>query len=69
MLYIITVRYICMYISHGLDSHAATNSNPANAAAVADPTKNLEAREAGVLYMSQQPCRFSRVSLRAFLLL
>ena len=35
--------------------------------AVTDLTKALEAREAGLLYMSQQLCRFSQVSLSAFL--
>ena len=39
----------------------------ATAADVA-PTKNVEARDAGLLHMSQQPCRFSQVSLGAFLL-
>ena len=33
------------------------------AATVADPTKHLETREAGFLYVPQQPCRFSQVSL------
>ena len=32
-------------------------------AAVTGPTKNLKAREAGLLYMPQQPCCFSQVSM------
>ena len=52
----------------GKKSIHASKSYPATAAAVADPSKNLEAREAGLLHMSQQPSCFLQVSLSAFLL-
>ena len=42
--------------------------DPATATAVADPTKNLEVRETGFLYMLHQRSRFLHVSLSAFLL-
>ena len=53
----------------GKKSIHASKSYPATAAAVADPSKNLEAREAELLYVTAAMPFFLQVSLSTFLLL
>ena len=49
---------MCLLICFNVTYIYSDDENPATTAAIADPTKNLEAREAGLLYMLQQSCRF-----------